>query len=452
MRRTESTVHTAPIPTFQFDLGDHVELARALEASLLARKGPGADLVSDEGRLYGYDGTIWKEIPREYLSVVVQSFSGEPVRKRRLKVSASDVSGAIKLLHDQRSRKGFFLEAPAGIAFSNGFAVVTADGVELRPHAAEHRARHAYPFALPDANDLPEPFLRFCEEIYEPDADRAEKILAIQEHGGACIAGIATTYERAMLLVGKGNTGKSRLSRFFVAAMPPGTVTGLPPSLMHDQYALPILAGSRLNVVPDIGREKITGAVKGIVSGERRTVRSPGERACDLWPRAGHLFGVNPPMPEIEDTSSGYERRWVIITHNREFPESDSKRDPEIAEKILAKCTSQVVRLFLGGAVRLMKNRKHTLPSSHHLVLDGWMRRGDPIRRFVEHGLVVGRGWTRASELYAAFPTWLSGFGERHPVTLQAFVQKLKELKVASSERGDGTYYAAVVRGTGVSR
>ncbi len=430
------------------DRGDQAELALALCKSL--RSLNFEELVFDEGRLYGY-GTVgvWEEIPPWRLSQIVQEYAGTPVGEQgTLSVSKSTVEGTVRLLDDLRARPGFFAEAPAGIAFANGFAIVTAEGIELRAHAPEHRTRFAYPFALPDARELPEPFLHFCDEVYAPDCDRADKILAIQEHGGASIAGIAPTYERAMLLVGEGNTGKSRTTRYFVAAMPPGTVTGLPPSLMHSVYELPILVGARLNVVPDIGREPITAPLKGIVSGEKRAVRSPGERVFDLAPRAGHLFGLNPPMPEIEDAGSGFARRWIIISHNRVFPEHDPKRDPEIAEKGVAACLPQLVRWFLEGAVRLKRNRRHTLPASHHLALDAWMRKSDPVRRFAEAALVVGRGWTRASELHEALVGWLAGLAEPCPITLQGLGRRLEKLGIAASQRGDGTYYHAVVAGT----
>jgi hypothetical protein len=432
-----------PKTELAFERGDHAELALTLLDSLRSLRY--ADLVYDEGSLFGAGPTIWEEVPPARLSQIVQGYAGALIgidteEPRTLRISRGDVTGTIGNLYDLCARPAFFSEAPAGIAFADGFAVVTVDGIDLRPHSPRYRARFAYPFALPREGELPERFLQFCNDVFLPDADREEKILAIQEHLGACITGIAPTYERAMLFVGEAGTGKSRLTRFFSAAMPPGCVTGLPPSLMHDQYALPRLVGSRLNVVPDIGREVITASVKGIVSGELRTVRSPGQAAFDLRPRAGHLFGVNPPMPELEDTGSGMERRWIIITFHRVFRNGDPKRDPDIAEKIIAKDLAQLVRWGLDGAVRLQRQREHTLPPSHDLALDSWLRRADPVRWFVDHALLVGGGWTRATELHVALVAWLESLGERCPVALQGLGPRLEKLGVAASQRNYGPH------------
>lgn len=159
--------------------------------------------------------------------------------------------------------------------------------------ALANRARAAYPFDLPSANELPKPLLEYLEAMFVGDADFVQKINSIQEHMGACIACLATKYERAMLLVGPRDWGKSRLMMMFRAAMPPGAISHLPLHLMGDQYAPPRMVGSHLNVVADLpNKQTIPSAVKGIISGEGVTCRNPGSAAVDLIPLAGQLFGI----------------------------------------------------------------------------------------------------------------------------------------------------------------
>jgi len=208
-----------------------------------------------------------------------------------------------------------------------------------------------------------------------------------------------------------------------------------------------------LNCLPDISRKKIPAELKGIVSGETRTARNPGSAAFDLILRAGHLYGLNPPMPEIEDTSDAFERRWVLIACGRKFS-GDPTRDPQVVEKILAtypQLLSQLVRWFLEGAVRLIRQRTHTFPTSHYLILDRWMRRANPVGRFVERALVRGGAWTRVSELHAAFLGWLTSLRDTDSaVSIEAFGRRLRELDIPASERSDGTYYAlALSQGNG---
>jgi hypothetical protein len=417
-----------------FCRADHAEIADAVEKTL-ATQGY-VDLVVDEGSLWGSrDPTfLYEKIEPWTISQIIQSYAGCDVlrgagQKQPLSVTSGLVDGASKLLCARRVSPRFFADAPAGIAFADCFAVVTADGIDEQSHSKDHRARFAYPFALPPAHELPQPLLDYLDDMFGSDGDRAQKYDGLQEHGGGCIAGIAPEYERVVLLVGEADTGKSRLTRFFVAAMPPGTVTFLPLHLFRDQYALSQLVGSRLNVVPDLPADKLPRAVKAIVSGEGQTARDPGSKVFNFIPRGGHIYGCNWPLPPTEDASSGFERRWIIITANRSFT-GDPKRDPEIAEKMIAQCTPQMVRWFLEGAVRLKKNKNHTLPDSHHLVMDGWLRREDPVGRFVQTRLDRDVSKTlAATEVHKAFLAWLRSIKQEDAsVGIEAFGRQLKKL------------------------
>jgi phage/plasmid-associated DNA primase len=199
-------------------------------------------------------------------------------------------------------------------------------------------------------------------------------------------------------------------------------------------------------VVPDLPSEPLPSAVKAIISGEGQTARSPGERAFPLTPRAGELFGCNHPLPPAKDTSDGFRRRWVIITHNRQFT-GDPQRDPLIAEKLIDEERPQVVRWALEGAVRLLRRRDYTLPDSHFVALDRWMRRDDPVRIFVERRLEIGGGhWTRSSTLHDAMIAWLRAIKQAGDVSIQAFGRRLSELRVPAKGSNAGTLYDARLR------
>ena len=158
----------------RLERGDHVELGELL---LRQVKGTGPDPVRDEGALYAYDKAagVWQPVSAARQSVIVQGYAGFPVsagkgKRKRLKLKACDVRGAIALGGDQATVDGFFLAAPRGIAFSDCFVTVTATGVKVRGHSPKNRIRHGYGFAYDPA--FPRRWLAFLTGLFRDDADR----------------------------------------------------------------------------------------------------------------------------------------------------------------------------------------------------------------------------------------------------------------------------------------
>jgi hypothetical protein len=50
----------------------------------------------------------------------------------------------------------FFGDAPRGVAFTNGFAVVENGEVSLRPHSPKNRVRHGFAFPYVTGHAIPE--------------------------------------------------------------------------------------------------------------------------------------------------------------------------------------------------------------------------------------------------------------------------------------------------------
>ncbi len=103
----------AATASVQWSRGDHVELALHCLAKI---EGDGEPLVFDDGNLVHFlDITtgLWKTIDLAEQSRVVQGFAGTLTiqgegKPKPLRIHAGDVTGAIKLAHDQATKPGFF--------------------------------------------------------------------------------------------------------------------------------------------------------------------------------------------------------------------------------------------------------------------------------------------------------------------------------------------------------
>lgn len=444
LRPSSNNPSLPPTRVMFFARGDHVELAEQAMRDLGDQY---SEVVSYGGSLYGYRNGIFERLHEKTLERIVRSYAGAPYgngeKPKALRVNASTLTGVARIIRVELDDPQFFESAPVGIPFVDRFIRVDADGLHTQELRAEHRARHRYPFALPNAVVAPL-FLCFLDAVFRDDPDRSEKIAAVQEFMGAAIVGIATTYERALMPYGPGANGKTRLCEIIKATMPPGSVVALPPSLMGDQYSRSKLADARLNVHPDIPDDALVSDVKGIVTGELTHARDPGSGAICFVPRCAHVFGCN-KLPHTRDTSDGFWRHWLIITMTRDF-RKDAQKDPDIVAKILPE-TPSIVRWGLEGAVRLLGRADYTLPTSHGLALDRWRGKEDAVRAFIEtrtRATVGNERGTLSSELCKAFNEWIVPYGGECK-SLRAFGSEMKDRGYPGTHTSGGECYARVL-------
>lgn len=435
--------------TLSLERGDHVELAAELLRRVQSKYDP---IVGDEARIHGYDAQsgIYRPIEPSRLSRIVQSFAGASVdgHKRPLSIKASDVGGAVKLAYDRIAEPGFFAAAKPGLGFSNGFVCVGADSVKLGAHSPENRARFAYPFEYAGSRP-PVMFLKFLHALFRDDTDREEKILCLQEHLGACLVGQATRYQRAIVNIGDGGSGKSSLANICKQAFPPGSVEAIAPQDWSQEYRRAMLAGKLLNIVAELPEADIieSEAFKAIVTGDPIVGRHIREAPFTFSPRAGHLFGTN-SLPGTNDQSEGFWRRLIVLRFSRHF-HTDQERDPEIVEKIVGAELPQLVSWMLEGAARIMRERKHTLPASHVVELDAWRFAADQVRAFLRECTrddPAGYG-TSATGVYSAYQRWAQANGHR-AMASNKFGMRMKGAGKAAIHTRSGNTYPVLLTGS----
>jgi putative DNA primase/helicase len=429
-----------------FVRGDHVELAETLVGAL----GGASHVVGDEGAVWRYDGAlgVYRKVSASAQSRIVQGYAGTPIGERRvpLKLKDPDVHGARRLAYDRVADPGFFDAARTGVAFADGFAVVSEEGVALLPHAREHRARFSYPF--PYAGNVPAlRHLKFLEALFRDDADKHEKMMLWQEFGGACLLGTATSYQRSIVGIGEGCNGKSALADILRAVLPAGSTSAVPPQDFEQEYRRAMLAGKLLNSVSELPEAEIldSESFKAIVAGDAITGRPIREAPFTFRPVAGHFFAAN-HLPGTRDQTRGFWRRFLVLGFHRDFT-SDSERNPHIAAEIVATERPAIVSFLLEGAVRLLRQRDYTIPPSHAAALAEWRRGADPVAVFVDdvtEPCPANEGLA-AAELYAKFRSWAEQNGHGR-LSSTKFGTRMKDLGRPPAHGRTGNIYPVRVK------
>lgn len=404
-----------------FERGDHTELARRVRA-VLSRAG---ELAHDEGRLWRCTEGVWRAVDDAEIDGAVMAFAGAPVRggTSPLRVDARDILAVRRTtLPALCARPGWFAAAPPGVAFLDRF--VGRDGDE--PLTSAHRCRAAHPFAW-DPAARADGWRAFLAETYADPAVAA----FLAEFVGACLLGVATMFQRFVVLYGDGGTGKSQVVRVVSGLMPAGTVGSIPPHEWQREYYRARLVGLRLNAVSEMPATEIFDAesIKAIVSGDAVSARRPYEPPFDLSARAGHLFAAN-ELPPVRDMSRGFWRRVTCIDHVQ------TPTDPvaDLAEALLEVELPGIVAWAVEGGRRALARGAYALPGGE--TVDRWRVESDSVALWVEDR-VEFTGSTPAAELYDDYRVHALTAGQK-PVSGVVFGRRLGRLGATVTREGKG--------------
>jgi putative DNA primase/helicase len=450
---TEASVIKLPSSDRQLSLarGDHVELAERLVATLREA----APTVFADGAFYQYvpQRGAFALLDKARLSRIVQSFAGSSVAASRapLSVKASDVAGAIRLASDQAAEPCFFADAPAGVAFANGFLVVLPASMDLQPHSPANRARVAFDFDF-ESSAQPELLFSYFEQVFRDDGEdeRARKIALLQEYVGVSLLGKATRYQRVIVKVGQGANGKGVLACIIEGVMPAGSVCAIPPQDLGQEYRRALLAGKLLNIVSELPEADILDSEswKSIVAGDTTTGREIRKEPFSFRPVAGHIYSAN-RLPGTTDQTHGFWRRMIVVPFERVFAEHE--QDPTLAERIVAAERPAIVSWVLAGAQRVLQRGHYPLPASSDAALQEWQRASDQVRAFVDErcerlpSTAIDRACVRAGDLYAAFREWSISNGHK-PLASNKFGTRMKSIGLPSEHFDDGNRYRVRVK------
>lgn len=438
-----------------FKLGDQAEARRKLLDDLTPVGTTGFDntlCVFDRGALFKYGGGIYDKLDEAALITRVADYSGSPIAGGGvLRVSSGFTKGTVELTYATCAKPGFFNDAPIGAAFRNGFVLVDlrAKTVKLMPNSRDHRVRVRYEFDYAPGGK-PKKFLAALERYFRNEPDKVERIACIQEFIGASLTGAVTHYQRAMILRGVGNDGKSKLAEIIIAAMPTGSVANVAPQKFSNDYSRASLDGKLLNVVFETPEGEVvdSSALKALVVGDAIEARNPYERPFTLRSRAGHIYICNLVF-RTKDVEQAFRRRWILMIFNE--PLVGDEINANFAAEVIREEIPSIVSWAIEGLARLVAKGSYTLPKSSEAAIDEWLDESDTVAQFMDDRLVVltgaeradEHGWFSATPLYAEYRTWARDHGHI-PMSSSTFGRRLKAklgLKRKETKKGKGICY-----------
>lgn len=410
-----------------FAVGDHVEIGRRMLADLQGTST--VALVHAENALWRYDASagVWREVTEGEQDRVINGYSARGL----IKIKNSDAEGAKKRARGDVSAPEFFVDAPAGVAFTNGFVTVDEHGnIGVERLAPSHKLRTVLPVEYDPAAPAPR-FRRFlleclrrthctqvhaagprtCDVVHECDdtcpavctrqhvcwprdvdqpptaewaneqRDAQEVIDVLQEFVGASLIGVATEYQRMVLAVGVGENGKSQFFDVVGALFPEACATVMPQS-MSNANSCYALIGKRLNLVAEIPARELldTAALKAAVSGDPLEVKKLFHDTGKARLTAGHMFGAN-ELPPVNDSSHGFWRRQILTQWRHKF--AGPAAEVGLARRIVRDELAGVAAWAIEGAARLIKRGGFHIPEVSRVAVSEWKSESDSVAVWV---------------------------------------------------------------------
>ena len=266
-------------------------------------------VIIDDERLHVYEDGIWVALSPTEVRGIITSIDGMHAAGKPILMSSRDVSGILQcMMHiEELQAPNFFSEATEGAALSDCYLKVERTGSSCSIAAVEHSPEYRCAFSLnaSSTTDDPAEFIRFLQTCYEGDADRSEKIMALQEFIGLTLVGMAHKISdaRAILLQGQTMSGKSTIIEVIEELLPPGVITNMAPQeWIHTSqtnstdFKMSQLRNARLNSLGELGDlRQLTSAenFKKIVTGDALSVRRSGKDGETIRVGAGIIMATN---------------------------------------------------------------------------------------------------------------------------------------------------------------
>ena len=216
------------------------------------------------------------------------------------------------------------------------------------------------------------------------------------------------------------------------------------------EYYRAMLLRIRLNVVSELPEQELmdTSVLKAAIAGDELIAREIREAPFRGRPRAGWIIAAN-ALPPVRDTSGGYWRRQLVLTHNVKFgAPGGPAADPHLADYLVENELPGIAAWAAEGGRRLLVQGEYTALSSSDADVANWARDNDPVLRFYEDHLVPDPTAPPmlASKIYAAYRQWSQENGNSPVASARLFRRFATSFDLQSTHtRAGNTYNVHIV-------
>ena len=363
-------------------------------------------------QMFRWTGKYWKPWHMDRLRSYAKDLLGDEAEPARLS-AAADLVYLDSLLPEDRELN----DHADMVCLENGMLdLVTMD---FKPHHKDYLSTQILPFPY-DAKASCDRWIAFLEEVIQDKFVRAQ----LQQFFGYCLTR-STNYETALLLIGPGSDGKSKILNVLQEMIGEENCSAVQMSRLEEPFERATLYNKLLNVATEENKAAFGSAmVKAAISGDRVNASFKHKDYFQFRPYAKHAFSSN-FFPAVPDNTDGYFRRWLPIEFTKQFgPGMDAAKDVHLEEKLLKELPG-IFLWSLAGLEMLRENDGFIEAEATNKFLNAYKRHNNPIMWFIEDNCILEEGGRAAVDaLYSRYVKVLKQAGN-NPLNRQNFMQGL---------------------------
>lgn len=334
------------------------------------------------GRFHQWKGAQWDPLDEaDILKVIAEQFDGFDITKKQ-----NDHVGILKILRTI-VKKGLTdsNDIIYGVNFANGFLHYDPESltVTLKPHMPYFGATYTLPYRyMPELASQCQQFHKLLHDAWGDDPDYEDKVKALQQVIAVIYFQYGVELQRACLLQGVGNSGKSTIIHIVKGLLPPDSISVIPPDEWEDKFAPTMMAGKLLNVCYELTEKKMLDgkSFKEIVDGSEQSGQLKNGQLFKFIPRAFQIVGSN-HLPKTTDTSEGFNRRWLILNFRK--PISLAQKILGLHNQIISAEREAIAAWAVEAFLPLIFQKDYTLPASHEELMNDMANDNNSVRFFL---------------------------------------------------------------------
>lgn len=279
---------------------------------------------------------------------------------------------------------------------------------ELVAHSPEHRLRTRLNVSWDPNAGCPR-FMEYLDSVFEPDADKTEKIAFVQQWLGYLLVP-DTSLQKMLWLVGSGANGKSVLLAIVNALVGDANISHAMLDTFHLSHVRAELDGKLVNIAGEMAADSMIndGYVKAIVAGDTIEASRKYKPSVSFRPFARLMAATN-NLPRTNDVTHGFFRRTIILSFNRTFAREE--QNPSLIDELLEELPG-ILFWAVEGLRTLRQQGYFTIPASSDAALDQYRAEANPVQLFADECLVASpTGRALPKDLRAVYAEWCRQYG-----------------------------------------
>jgi len=279
---------------------------------------------------------------------------------------------------------------------------------ELEDHSPVHQLRTRLDVSW-DPNARCPKFLAYLDGVFQPDADKIDKIAFVQQWLGYLLVP-DTQMQKMLWLVGAGANGKSVLLSIVNALVGEANISHAMLDTFDKPHIRAELDGKLVNIAGEMAADSMIndGYIKAIVAGDTIEASRKYKPSMSFKPFTRLMAATN-NLPRTNDLTHGFFRRTIILTFNRKF--TDTEQNPNLVKELREELPGILVWAIAG--LRQLRQRGYfTIPESSNAALEQYRAEANPVKLFADECLVASpTGRAQAKDLLAVHREWCSQYG-----------------------------------------